>query len=173
MFDSFDSHPSKLTLPQYHSRVYCSVSVAYEVQQRGGVSGDCASPHVMDTTPLTMSEKTSAAGAISLTEMDAWSRVMRKRRAGWMKLPPYELLAILSLSSTKEEQSPLSPEELCKSLEWLLNKNFCQSIDRQVPARKRRAAWVRLKKILHQLEEAKNRANIETGIWNTEIQGVV
>jgi hypothetical protein len=132
------------------------------------MSGGCKS--MMDTTPLTMSEKTSE-DAISQTEMDVWSRVMRKRRAEWMTLPRKELLAILSLST--EEQSPPLAEDLFQSLEWLLNKTFSQSIDRKVRPHKRRAAWVCLKGILQKLDEAKNRTNMENGIWNTELPGVL
>lgn len=124
--------------------------------------------HATDPAPLPMSRNTLAE-AISQTEMDAWVRVINKRRAEWTKLPRDELLAILQVPLSSEKQSPPSLEDLGKILELLLNRNFSRSIDRKVPPDKRRASWECVQLLLHKLDEANNRRNIESGSLNTKL----
>ena len=124
--------------------------------------------YVTEPTPLPMSGN-MLAEAISQVEMDAWVRVIKKRKARWVTLPRDELLAILQVPLSSEEKSSTSLEDLCKTLEWLLNRNFSWSINRKLPPHKRRASWECVQGLLHKLDEANNRRNIENGTLNTKL----
>jgi hypothetical protein len=114
-----------------------------------------------------MSENTPES--ISQNEMDAWSRVINKRKAEWKTLPPNELLAIIH-DPWSREQSPPQIEDPSERAEWLMRSIFSLSINRKVPPDKRRASWACMQNVLSKLDEAcsKNR-NTENGYLNTEL----
>lgn len=126
------------------------------------VGSPCHGPHA-----VIMSENTPES--ISQNEMDAWSRVINKRKAEWKTLPPNKLLAIIH-DPWSREQSPPQIEDPSERAEWLMRSIFSLSINRKVPPDKRRASWACMQNVLAQLDEAcsKNR-NTENGYLNMEL----
>jgi hypothetical protein len=110
----------------------------------------------------------NAPESISQNEMDAWSRVINKRRAEWKTLPPNELMAIIH-DPLSREQSPPPLEHPSEQAEWLLRRTFSRSIDRRVSPDKRRASLSSLYSTLSKLDDAcsKNR-NMEIASLNGE-----
>ena len=124
--------------------------------------------YVTELMPWPMSGN-MLANAISLVEMNTWARVIKKRRAEWIMLPRDELLSILKIPLSSKEKSSPSMEDLCRTLEWVLIRNFSQSINRKFPPHKRRASLKRLERLLRKLDEAHERRNTENWSLNTKL----
>jgi hypothetical protein len=110
----------------------------------------------------------NAPESIPQNEMDAWSRVIKKRRAEWKTLPPNELMAIIHDPLSREQSSP-SLEHPSEQAEWLLRSTFSRSIDRRVSPDKRRASLSSLYSTLSKLDDACSKSkNMEIGSLNRE-----